>query len=249
MKLNCLNFPYQLQLIWRLVWARLTKYLIISLILSKLITSTVYASPFAIKLENQDLPTQTKKLVEEFLNKGAQTLPQSVKSILNTQIVVQFERLAGLNNINDFEILCRQDRNKNEIKSFELGLTQAPGLFGISKDIPVIKISSVFLSEIVKGPAKSRSYGCGHGNFYYLALATLIHEIGHLVDFRLNLSEKWGFQAISKWHSSSENSNVNHLLSPDSYEYHSPRETFAVNLEYFLLDPNYKCRRPLHYSF
>jgi hypothetical protein len=32
--------------------------------------------------------------------------------------------------------------------------------------------------------------------------------------------------------------------SPDSYELSNPREFVAVNLEYFLLDPSYACRRP-----
>lgn len=38
--------------------------------------------------------------------------------------------------------------------------------------------------------------------------------------------------------------------SPDPYERHSPLEFVAVNLEYFLLDPAYACRRPaLHRYF
>jgi hypothetical protein len=32
--------------------------------------------------------------------------------------------------------------------------------------------------------------------------------------------------------------------SPDSYELDSPKEFIAVNMEYFLLDPSYACRRP-----
>ncbi|MHA6162728.1 DUF4105 domain-containing protein [Pseudomonas sichuanensis] len=32
--------------------------------------------------------------------------------------------------------------------------------------------------------------------------------------------------------------------SPDSYELSSPKEYIAVNMEYFLLDPSYACRRP-----
>ena len=37
--------------------------------------------------------------------------------------------------------------------------------------------------------------------------------------------------------------------SPDSYELSNPREFVAVNLEYFLLDPNYACRRPELYAY
>ncbi len=37
--------------------------------------------------------------------------------------------------------------------------------------------------------------------------------------------------------------------SPDPYELDSPREFVAVNLEYFLLDPAYACRRPALYRY
>ncbi len=41
-----------------------------------------------------------------------------------------------------------------------------------------------------------------------------------------------------------EQFNHQHLRSPDSYELHDPQEFVAVNLEYFLLDAEYGCRRP-----
>lgn len=37
--------------------------------------------------------------------------------------------------------------------------------------------------------------------------------------------------------------------SPDLYETSSPKEFVAVNLEYFLLDPSYACRRPALYRY
>lgn len=37
--------------------------------------------------------------------------------------------------------------------------------------------------------------------------------------------------------------------SPDIYETSSPKEFVAVNMEYFLLDPNYACRRPTLYRY
>jgi hypothetical protein len=49
--------------------------------------------------------------------------------------------------------------------------------------------------------------------------------------------------------SGSSNKNKNLVLSADPYEYSSPREHFAVNMEYFLLDPNFACRKPALYQF
>ncbi|MGZ3771547.1 MAG: DUF7844 domain-containing protein [Bdellovibrio sp.] len=37
--------------------------------------------------------------------------------------------------------------------------------------------------------------------------------------------------------------------SPFPYEYSSPLESFAVNMEYFLLDENFQCHRPLLYKY
>lgn len=41
-----------------------------------------------------------------------------------------------------------------------------------------------------------------------------------------------------------EEHNHQQLRSPDRYEFHDPQEFVAVNMEYFLLDPEYACRRP-----
>ncbi|WP_217477219.1 DUF4105 domain-containing protein [Stutzerimonas stutzeri] len=47
-----------------------------------------------------------------------------------------------------------------------------------------------------------------------------------------------------------ERDNAQVARSPDSYELTNPLEFVAVNLEYFLLDPSYACRRPsLHHYF
>jgi hypothetical protein len=40
------------------------------------------------------------------------------------------------------------------------------------------------------------------------------------------------------------NANYFYQRSPDQYEFDSPSESFAVNMEYFLLDKTFQCRRP-----
>ena len=46
-----------------------------------------------------------------------------------------------------------------------------------------------------------------------------------------------------------EQENRQIVRSPDIYEVSSPKEFVAVNLEYFLLDPTYACRRPELYGY
>ncbi len=43
--------------------------------------------------------------------------------------------------------------------------------------------------------------------------------------------------------------NLKTSTSPRAYERKNPQETFAVNLEYFLLDPDFKCHRPALYNY
>ncbi len=53
-----------------------------------------------------------------------------------------------------------------------------------------------------------------------------------------------GWQQLVGRRGSREQDNGQVARSPDPYELSNPREFVAVNMEYFLLDPTYACRRP-----
>ncbi|MGZ3771850.1 MAG: DUF7844 domain-containing protein [Bdellovibrio sp.] len=53
-----------------------------------------------------------------------------------------------------------------------------------------------------------------------------------------------GYPETGFLNGSPDRNNYNTGRSPDPYEWESPMEAFAVNMEYFLLDPDYQCRRP-----
>ena len=77
------------------------------------------------------------------------------------------------------------------------------------------------------------------------AQAALIHEIAHALDRDGGRwSSERAFRRLAGWDRLGPG-NAYTLRSPDRYEHHSPAESFAVNLEWFLLDPRYACRRPL----
>lgn len=87
-------------------------------------------------------------------------------------------------------------------------------------------------------------------------LATLLHEVAHFHDRHTGLSADSRLLDLAGWQvkvkrpraRASENPFVDR--TPDPYELTSPREFVAVNLEHFLLDPEYACRRPaLHRYF
>ena len=82
-------------------------------------------------------------------------------------------------------------------------------------------------------------------------LAAAIHELAHLYDLgragRLSADPRlldlagWQLAALRPGRRAR---NDMRDRSPDDYEPHSPREYVAVNLEHYLLDPDYACRRP-----
>ena len=90
------------------------------------------------------------------------------------------------------------------------------------------------------------------------ALAALIHELAHFYDRTPvgGLSKDPRLLDLAGWQVSPlrlglrTSHNGFSDRSPDAYELSAPAEFVAVNLEYFLLDPEYACRRPaLHRYF
>lgn len=89
------------------------------------------------------------------------------------------------------------------------------------------------------------------------ALAALIHELAHVHDRSLGraLSHDPRLLDIAGWQVSPARlglrrpSNAFTDRSPDPYELERPSEFVAVNLEHFLLDPAYACRRPAMHRY
>ena len=92
----------------------------------------------------------------------------------------------------------------------------------------------------------------------HAVLAAVIHELAHFYDRtpQGRLSRDPRLLDLAGWEVSPmrlglrTSHNAFSDRSPDPYELDSPVEFVAVNLEYFLLDPTYACRRPaLHRYF
>ena len=89
------------------------------------------------------------------------------------------------------------------------------------------------------------------------ALAAVIHELAHFYDRtpqgRLSrdprLLDLAGWQVSPMRFGLRTGRNDFRDRSPDPYELTGPDEFVAVNLEYFLLDPDYACRRPALYRY
>jgi len=58
-----------------------------------------------------------------------------------------------------------------------------------------------------------------------------------------------GWNALGLLKKKNKQHNRNYLRSPDRYEFTNRQEFLGVNFEFFILDPEYKCRRPNLYSY
>ncbi|MDR0181511.1 zinc-dependent peptidase [Lysobacter arvi] len=91
------------------------------------------------------------------------------------------------------------------------------------------------------------------------ALATVLHELAHFHDRAEGISRDPRFLDLAGWQVRATRFNTrlagrvreNRFVdrSADSYELTRPSEYFAVNVEHFLLDPQYACRRPAMHRY
>ena len=122
------------------------------------------------------------------------------------------------------------------------------------ESVPLIRLHRGFRDIIARGPQAAPRYPCGHRSLYRLAVATLLHEVLHLYDARAGLSRDPRYRHLQRFDRQGllrrmAPRNLLAARSPDPYEGASLAESLAVNGEYFLLDPEYRCRRPASYAF
>jgi hypothetical protein len=87
-------------------------------------------------------------------------------------------------------------------------------------------------------------------------LKTVLHELAHAYEDQINkVSNQFSFQQLVGWHKRGlihpikKRKNFAEERSPDHYEFKNHSEAFAVNMEYFLTDPTFACRRPSLFNY
>jgi hypothetical protein len=104
-----------------------------------------------------------------------------------------------------------------------------------------------------------------HPDFHTFMVAMILHELSHILDQRFQFSSREDFDLLHFRHAYAQDnsSNIDNQSGPpqrvrgnffegrsvDPYEFKNPKEAFAVGFEFFVLDPNFKCRRPQHFEF
>ncbi|GEM_PF-5648120 len=171
---------------------------------------------------------EASKRTEDFISSAVSLLP---KKLQNIKVDITFERM-----------------NENTLNS----PCNSEGFIYGKYNNNVITLSEQFLNHLT--PTEEIQFTCKHKNLYKTALSTLIHEYFHAYESTLKKKEKLHqsdeFLALGFWKLNAKNKNLNIYAerSPNRYEYFSPKEFMAVNFEYFILDPEYQCRRPNLYN-
>lgn len=117
-----------------------------------------------------------------------------------------------------------------------------------------ILLDRSLLPDIVAGAdaRKNLRWATKFRTFYDIALGTILHEVAHFFDDLETsaISSSSEFLHLTYFKNNNEKSgNTLAAKSPNWYEFKSSAEAFAVNFEFFLLDPDFKCRKPLLYDF
>jgi hypothetical protein len=204
-----------------------------TLVLSSFILATnVWAANF--ELVSEDKSPEAIKLLKAV----EKVFPQPMKEVIGSKINVKFTDLNG-SKIEKLNSECDQKLVLGKVVNF------IPGQSG------TIQLDRVLL----QGIESPKSINCSHRDTFTYATAVAVHELSHLYDNKKKISSEAGFLNLSGWISKGivikKRTNLNNSKerSPDAYEYKNPGETFAVNFEFFLLDKNFKCRRPSYFNF
>lgn len=197
---------------------------------------------FALRLTPQKLHEADARALARFLAELAQLLPSRVKAALPQTIEVSLDGQGEP---------LRAPSCQDFVSPPELALATVD-----STDAKLLRIvlHAEFVGVIRAGPEHAARYPCGHRSMYQLAQAAVLHKVLHAYDKRLQLSADTQYQNLHRFAPQGffrrlRSRNQLARRSPDAYEFRSPQESFAVHGEYFLLDPEYRCRLPASYRY
>jgi hypothetical protein len=170
---------------------------------------------------------------DRFLDETLKLLPPAFHQEVNSTVSVEFVQLDTHPSLKD---PCTPRENHQVFGKFQNGK---------------IYLNRNFLPHLSN--SSNSGFACGHKSYRKLATATLLHELAHLFDEKTQISKSIHFRslvgAVTKEGGAGKLKNRESSRSADSYELKNPSESFAINTEFFLLDPEFACRRPNLSSF
>lgn len=216
------------------------KYLLILLFIVK--TATAASLDLAVVIDPK-LANPQKALLKAALSEVNELLPLKFREGLPANIEINIAKLSNHEEVP--QDVCSLDKQATSKDSFIYGK--------YNRLTNKLTLHSAVLKVLEKGKNHSNKIPCQHKTIYDQVIATIIHELTHAYDYNNNLpSQRIDFLSsagFKKGLLKSKNKNISPMRSADSYELTNSSEAFAVNMEYFLLDPEFACRKPSMFNF
>ena len=203
------------------------------------------ANAFAISVSFDSSMSDTdKKILNKTFLEIEGILPSKMIAGLPKNIVVSLDKLNPNQKMPGAEICLSKNAEENKNRFVY-------GFYNKSKN--ALTLNPLVLAELEKGETNSQKINCQHGSIYKQAMVTIIHELTHAFDLNQdNISSTKEFLRLAGFKKGLikiKNKNSNPMRSADLYELKNSAESFAVNMEYFLLDEEYACRKPSLFKF
>lgn len=216
--------------------------LILSAFLLGLLGRSAYAHDLILKYSKNITPNELVVL-ESAMEEVASLLPPNLKKILPKNIEINLATLTHHKKIP--ADICANLKTESTEKPFIYGL------YNPSKNS--LTINRPVLDELRNGRERSFKISCQHKSLYNQAIATIVHELTHAYDFNngriSNSAEFIRIAGFKKGLLKIKNKNIKAMRSADTYELVNIAESFAVNMEYFSMDPEFMCRKPSIFNF
>ena len=215
------------------------------------------AQALEVQLVTKDLNAFEIKASEELIQKAVDLLPPLLKTRLNKKVTVEYKSLKELGNSSFSRIEL-----SNQLKAHIVA--------GPQKSVPNTSTSSrhktvydLALGTVVHELSHQYDHHLKSETNPYRHECTATSHDNSVTkpqyctwfSFQKNISDNPQFLYSISW--SQKEMKDRKILeeddatarSPYAYEFKNSDEAFAVNMEFFLMDPDYKCRRPSGYEF
>ncbi len=226
------------------------------------------ASANLLVLDPSGLHPQAVERINRFIQDTEKIIPDSIKQRLSeSPIKVRFEIIDKDNKVvlpNCSNVVDSMVEGKGAISQYKAvqkrktSIRYNQQLHSYTSKNEIV-VNYALVDPILRGKSVAQTYDCDHKNVYTLAQASVINGVAHFFNNSfesrrrdrqtLKLSENPQYRFIAGWN----NKKLMYAFWPRAvqpYEYAGDTgDHFAYNLEFFLLDPEYACRRPLLHNY
>ncbi|MES2768270.1 MAG: DUF4105 domain-containing protein [Bdellovibrionota bacterium] len=225
----------------------------------------------------QVAPSNNTLEIAKFASDIEAKLPQKMKDTLSTKkITLTFSNIKNdsnqiqipncVNTIDSFTeadaVIAEYAKAQDLLKGKSLRYNKQ--IYSYTDKNNNIVMNAGFLPIISAGEYAAKTYACEHRNLFKLAQGSLINALAAIYDDATattvntgnktkrvsGISESLKYKTIAGWSKKGKRNNGFWPRAVNLFEFAGgPGEHFAQNMEFYLLDPEYACRRPLQQDF